>query len=180
MTTAEKKRMTREEQIELQRQVTAEHIQGENDGEYEPVRQTFVQDDRSYFDCVPGGIHFDGTSGIQGWYDILGAMLPDLVIEVTHEYDTVGACLREMTASGTHSLEFAGVKPTGKYIKWEAIALYIFDAEEPGKLLAERAYWDNDALIKLMKGEEAPPLLGLAENPRILEQNSVKYIHKPS
>ncbi len=89
-------------------------------------------------------------------------------------------CLREMTASGTHSLEFAGVKPTGKYIKWEAIALYIFDAEEPGKLLAERAYWDNDALIKQMRGEESPPLLGLAENPRILEQNSVKSVHKSS
>jgi len=117
MATAEKMSMTREERIELQRQVTAAHIQGENDGEYEGVRQTFVQDERSYFDCVPGGLHFDGTSGIQGWYDILGALLPDLKIEVTHEYDTIGCCLREMTASGTHSLEFAGVQPTGKTLK---------------------------------------------------------------
>jgi len=178
MSTTEKKSMTREEQIELQRKVTAEHIQGENDGEYEGVRATFIQDEKSYFDCVPGGIHFDGTSGIQGWYDILGALLPDLKIEVTHEYDTIGCCLREMTAEGTHSLEFAGVEPTGKHLKWEAIALYIFDTDEPGKLLGERAYWDNDALIKQMKGEEAPPLIGLAENPRVYEHNSVKSVYE--
>lgn len=178
MSTTEKKNMTREERIELQRQVVAEHIQGENDGEYEGVRQTFVQDERSYFDCVPGGIRFPGTGGVQGWYDLLGALLPDLKIEVTHEYDTIGCCLREMTASGTHSLEFAGVEPTGKFLRWEAIALYIFDEEQPGKLLGERAYWDNDALIKQMKGEEAPPLIGLLEDPRILEHSSVKSVHK--
>lgn len=177
MSTAEKIIMTREEQIELQRQVVAAHIQGENDGEYEGVRDTFVQADRSYFDCVPGGLHFDGASGIHGWYDILGTLLPDLKIEVTHEYDTIGCCLREMTATGTHSLEFAGVEPTGKTLTWEAIALYIFDEDEPGKLVGERAYWDNDALIKQMKGEEAPPMLGLATD-RTSEQNSVKFAHR--
>lgn len=173
MATAEKNTMTREERIELQRQVTAAHIKGENEGEYEGVCQTFVQDDRAYFDCVPGGVRFDGTSGIAGWYELLGNLLPDLKIEVTHEYDTVGCCLREMTASGTHSLEFAGVEPTGKHVVWEAIALYIFDEEEPGKLVGERAYWDNDALLKQMRGEEAPPLLGLLANPRTLEINAV-------
>jgi len=60
------------------------------------------------------------------------------------------------------------------------MALYIFDEEEPGKLIGERAYWDNDALIKQMKGEEAPPMLGLAENPRTRERNSVKFVHKSS
>lgn len=171
-------RMTDQERIALQRAVTAAHIQGENDGDYETVKQTFVQGDRSYFDCAPGGIHFDGTGGISDWYQILGTLLPDLKIQVTHEYDTVGCCLREMTASGTHSLEFAGVQPEGRHLSWEAIALYIFDEDEPGKLIAERAYWDNDALIKQMKGEEAPPQLGLLENPRIQEHSSVKSIHK--
>lgn len=41
-------------------------------------------------------------------------------------------------------------------------------------------YWDNDALTKQMKGEEAPPLVGLLDNPRTLEHNSVKSIHTPS
>jgi hypothetical protein len=68
-----------------------------------------------------------------------------------------------MTASGTHSAEFAGIPASGRHVVWEAIALYIFDDEEPDKLVGERAYWDNDALMKRMRGEEAPPLLGLRE-----------------
>jgi predicted ester cyclase len=88
-------------------------------------------------------------------------VLPDLHIEVTHSYDVPGCSLREMTASGTHSAEFAGIPPTGRHVTWEAIALYIFDDQEPDKLIGERAYWDNDALMKRMRGEEAPPLLGL-------------------
>ena len=155
--------LTAEEKIALQRQVVAEHVHGENTGDYEFVRSTFVQADRAFFDCVPGGVHFPGSSGVSGWYDLLSTMLPDLRIEVTHEYDTPGCSLREMTASGTHSAEFAGIKPEGRHIAWEAIALYIFDEQEPGKLIGERAYWDNDALIKQMKGEEAPPLLGLLQ-----------------
>ena len=31
--------------------------------------------------------------------------------------------------------------------------MYIF-ADDPTKLLAERAYWDNEGIIKQMKGEE--------------------------
>lgn len=172
-TTHEPGTMTREERIALQRKVTAEHIQGEINGEYEGVKATFVQADRSYFDCVPGGVRFNGVGGVADWYALLSALLPDLNIQVTHEYDTVGCCLREMTATGTHSLEFAGVKPTGQPLKWEAIALYIFDEEEPGKLIGERAYWDNHALIQQMKGEDSPPLIGLAEGLRDNERNSV-------
>jgi hypothetical protein len=153
--------LTAEERIAIQRKVVADHIQGENTGDYEFVRSTFVQQDRSFFDSAAGGLHFDGTGGIEDWYDILGSVLPDLHIDVTHEYDVPGCSLREMTASGTHSAEFAGIAPTGRHVTWEAIALYIFDEQEPDKLIGERAYWDNDALMKRMRGEEAPPMLGL-------------------
>jgi hypothetical protein len=78
---------------------------------------------------------------------------------------------------GRHALAGVRRRPAHRQApEVEAIALYIFDEDEPGKLIGERAYWDNDALLKQMKGEEAPPLIGLAENPRILEHNSVKTI----
>lgn len=167
--------MTDVERIEVQRRVVAEHVKGECDHDYETVRATFVQADRSYFDAAPGGIHFDGTGGIEDWYEILSSMLPDLHIDVTHEYDVVGCSIREMTARGTHSAEFAGIPASGRSVVWEAGVFYIFDNEEPGKLIAERAYWDNDALLKQMRGEEAPPMLGLLENPRSNELASVGH-----
>jgi hypothetical protein len=163
MTTTTGKTLSDAERIALQRTVVAEHINGENTGDYEFVRSTFVQQDRSFFDSAAGGLHFDGTGGVSDWYDILSTVLPDLHIDVTHEYDTPGCSLREMTASGTHSAEFGGIPATGRHVTWEAIALYIFDEQEPDKLIGERAYWDNDALLKRMRGEEAPPLLGLRE-----------------
>lgn len=158
--------LTDAERIAAQRATVAEHLQAECDHEYDRVRATFVQDDRIYFDSAPGGLHLDGIAGINQWYEILSALLPDLHIETTHEYDVVGCSIREVTACGTHSLEFAGVEPEGRFLKWEASLFFVFDEEEPGKILTERAYWDNDLLIKQMKGEEAPPLMGLLDNPR--------------
>ena len=164
MTTAQK--LTDEERIAIQRKVVKTHIDGESNQDYDSVKGTFVADDRSYFDCSPGGLHFDGAAGINEWYLILDSLLPDLNIDVTHQYDTVGASVVEMTASGTHSADFAGVPASGRHITWEAIVVYVFDEEEPDKLITERAYWDNDALIKRLKGEEAAPLMGLLTNPR--------------
>lgn len=115
-------KMTDQERIALQRSVTAAHIQGECDGDYEFVRSTFVQDDRAYFDAAPGGLRLFGTGGVADWYVILSSVLPDLQITVTHEYVGVGCCLREMTASSTHSAEFAGIKPEGRFVTWEAIS----------------------------------------------------------
>jgi steroid delta-isomerase-like uncharacterized protein len=164
MTTA--KELTDQERIAIQRQVVKTHIDGECNHDYDTVKATFVHEDRSYFDCSPGGMHFDGPTGINEWYTILDSILPDLHIDVTHQYDTVGATVVEMTASGTHSADFAGVPASGRHVTWEAIVVYAFDEEEPDKLITERAYWDNDALIKQMKGEEASPLMGLLTHPR--------------
>lgn len=171
MTDTASREWTDQERIEAQRRVVKEHVQGENDHNYEAVKETFVKADRAFFDCSPGGIRFDGQQGINDWYEMLDALFPDLLIQVTHEYDVPGYSIREMTASGTQGIEFAGVEPAGRKVTWEAAVFYIFDYEEPDKLIAERAYWDNDSMIKQMKGEEAPPLMGLlaekqAGNPR--------------
>ena len=88
-----------------------------------------------------------------------------LAAENAHEYDVPGCSIREVTARGTHSAEFAGVPASGHYVSFEVCALCIFDEQEPDKLIAERAYWDNDGLLRQLKGESVPSL-GLADNPR--------------
>jgi hypothetical protein len=153
------------ERIELQRRTVAEHLRAEADHEYERVNATFVQHPRAYYEIVPGGVHFDGPEGVAGFYELLDKVLPDLDVTVTHEYDVPGCSIRELTATGTHSFEFAGVPASKNFVSFEVCALYIFDEEEPGKLLAERAYWDNDSLIRQMNGESVPGL-GLVDNPR--------------
>lgn len=153
------------ERIAIQRKVVAEHLAGENEHDYAKVNATFVQAPRAYYEIAAGGAHFDGIEGVQGFYELLDSVLPDLDVICTHEYDVPGCSIREVTARGTHSAEFAGVPASGNYVSFEVCALYIFDEEEPDKLIAERAYWDNDGLIRQLKGEKVPSL-GLVENPR--------------
>lgn len=155
--------LTDAERIELQRKTVAEHINGECEHDYDTVNATFVQADRAYYEIAAGGAHFGGIEGVTGFYELLNDVLPDLMVEVTHEYDVPGCSIREVTASGTHSAEFAGVPASGNHVSFEVCALYIFDLDQPDKLIAERAYWDNDGLIKQFNGE-AVPKLGLVEN----------------
>ena len=39
--------------IERQREIVARHIRGENEHDWATVYDTFVQDDRAYYDVVP-------------------------------------------------------------------------------------------------------------------------------
>jgi steroid delta-isomerase-like uncharacterized protein len=155
--------LSAEERIALQRRTVEEHIDGENTHEYDRVNATFVEADRAYYHLAPGAIQYETAEGVRSWYEFLDKLLPDLEWKITHEYDVPGCSIREGTAYGTHSAEFAGVPASGNRIALEAIALYIFDEEEPDKLIAERVYWDNDSVIRQMKGEKVASL-GLLQN----------------
>lgn len=150
------------ERIAVQRKTVQEHLVGETSNDWETVNNTFLQTDEAYYEVVPGGAHMQGCDQVRDFYKTLAAALPDLQLDVTHEYDVPGCSIREMTASGTHSAEFLGVAPARKWISFEVCALYIFDHRQPDKLLAERAYWDNDGLLKQMRGEPTQ-ILGMAK-----------------
>jgi predicted ester cyclase len=150
--------MSDQERIEAQRRTVARHMEAENTHDYDVVNQTFVQDERAYYQVAPGAGQFHGIRGVEEFYELLDKVLPDLTWSVTHEYDVVGCSIREGVATGTHSHEFAGVPASGNVVSFEVCALYIFDEKEPDKLIAERAYWDNDSLIRQFKGEKTPSL----------------------
>jgi len=69
-----------------------------------------------------------------------------------------------VTVIGTHKGEYCGVPASGRRCSIEIAAFYLFgEGEEAGKLLAERIYFDNEVLLRQMRGEaDAPTGLGLA------------------
>ena len=150
--TAAAKTYTDTERVELQRKTTAEHLALENEHRMDEVLKTFA-DEGVFYDVVPGVAHIDGMEGVIGFYEMLFSVFPDIAIKITHSYDVPGCCVREGVVTGTHSAEFAGVPASGNFISFPFCAMYIF-ADDPTKLLAERAYWDNEGIIKQMKGEE--------------------------
>lgn len=85
-----------------------------------------MKDERAYYDVVPLSIRYPGFRGVQDFYQIIEAAIPDFRVVVTGEYDTLG--------------------------------------DESGRLLAERIYYDNETLLRQMRGEEnAMTGVGLAE-----------------
>jgi steroid delta-isomerase-like uncharacterized protein len=152
------KTYTDEERIKLQRECVAEHIALENAATkdiHTVLEKTFAKDG-VFYDVVPGNAgRLEGLDGVVGFYEMLFATLPDMQITVTHQYDVPGCCILEGIVTGTHSAEFSGVPASGRFISFPFAAIYIF-GEDPTKLVAERAYWDNEMLVAQMKGEAEP------------------------
>ena len=152
--TATTARWTDQERVELQKKLVDEHLALENAHRKDEVLSTFAADG-VFYDVVPGSAHLSGHEEVQGFYDALFATFPDITITINHEYDVPGCCVREGVVTGTHSAEFAGVPASGNFVSFPFCGMYIF-GDDPTKLIAERAYWDNDLLIRQFKGEAAP------------------------
>jgi len=154
MAVSEARSYTDQERIELQRQCVNEHVGLENShaGIDRVLKETFAEEG-VFYDVAPGVVHFEGLEGVASFYDMLFSVLPDIHIKVTHEYDVPGCCVREGFVTGTHSAEFAGVPASGNRVGFPFAAMYLF-GDDPTKLIAERAYWDNLGLLMQMRGEE--------------------------
>ena len=150
--------------IQLQRATVEEHIRAENAKDWEGVYNTFVQSEAAYYDVVPLATRFQGIAGVKGFYQAINAAFPDFQITVTGEYDTPGCSIREVTISGTHQGEYSGVPASGRGVEFELAAFYLFgEGENAGKLLSERIYFDNELLMRQIRGQvDAPTKIGLA------------------
>lgn len=153
--------------IQVQRETIIEHMRAENAHEWPAVYDTFINDSTAFYDVVPLSNKFEGIAGVKDFYQIFDSAVPDFFITVTGEYDTPGCSIREVTITGTHQGEYCGVQPTGQPISFELAAFYIFGTgDQAGKLLAERIYFDNETVLRQMRGEaDAPTGVGLARQP---------------
>ncbi|MGY4103202.1 ester cyclase [Nocardia sp. R16R-3T] len=156
--------LTDDARIKLQRDTVAQHFAGENEHDWDKVYDTFIQDERAWYDVMPFAARYSGFSGVQEFYAAFEAAVPDFKLTVTHEYDVPGCSIREVTLTGTHQGDFLGIAPQGLPVSFELAAFYLFgDGDEAGKLLAERVYFDTETVLRQMRGEDGPVGVGLVE-----------------
>lgn len=140
--------------IERQRRIIAEHIQSENEHNWQAVYDTFVQDERAHYDVVPLGTSFKGIEGVRNFYQLIATAVPDLHIAVVSEHHVPGCAFLEVIISGSHLGEYLGMKPLGNKIRVELASIYTFD-EQSEKLIAERIYYDQASILQQMSGNQA-------------------------
>jgi steroid delta-isomerase-like uncharacterized protein len=136
--------------IERQRAIVAEHIKCENEHDWPAVYETFVQDERAFYDVIPLKATFKGIEGVRQFYQTIATAVPDLHIQVTAQYDTPGCTICETTISGTHLGPYLSMPASGNSISFELAAFYLFD-EDCTKLIAERIYYDQASVLTQMQ-----------------------------
>ena len=142
-----------EDIIRRQRATVDRHIDLENAHDWPAVCDTFASN-ASAIDVVPFHVQFGGFDGINTFYQAVGAAFPDFAASVFGAYDAPGCSVREITVMGTHKGDWCGVAGTGRHVKFHVAVLYLFGTgDASGKLLAERLYFDNETVMKQIKGE---------------------------
>ena len=143
-----------EDIIRIQRETVDEHIRHENAKNWSGVYDTFVHDETAFYDVVPFNARFPGFAGVKGFYEAANVAFPDFKIDVWGEYDSPGCSVREVTISGTHKGDWCGLPGTGRHIRFQLAGLFLFHTgDQAGKLLAERIYFDNDTIMRQIRGE---------------------------
>jgi predicted ester cyclase len=155
--------------IQCQRAIVDTHIQAENSKDWSAVYDTFVQNEEAYYDVAPFAKRFHGISGIKDFYQSFVEAIPDFQVFVTGEYDTPGCLIREVTIVGTHQGEYCGIPASKNPVCVEMSVFYLFGTDEDAdKLIAERIYFDNELVLRQMRGDaDVPTSIGLAKHHKL-------------
>ncbi len=112
--------------------------------------------DNPAFEDVPANARLTGKAGITRAYQPLMTAIPDLEIEVVSASDRPGCSIREIAINGTHLGRYQGQEPTGRRVRLACACFFQFDAN--GRLINQRIYFDNESLIRQMRGGITPYL----------------------
>jgi steroid delta-isomerase-like uncharacterized protein len=151
--------------IDLQKETISKHLRAEIAKDWDAVYDTFVQGPNTFYDAVPLGIRLSGIQGVKDFHRSIHNAFPDFTVLVSGAYDTPGCSIREVTIAGTHSGEYGGIPPSGNQVEVEVAVFFVFDTNaNPGKILVERVYYDNESVLRQCRGEtSAPTKIGLAD-----------------
>jgi predicted ester cyclase len=143
-----------EDLICKQKETVNRHIRHENAKDWGGVYDTFVPDERAFYDVVPFNARYSGFSGVKDFYQVANVSFPDFRIEVWGEYDAPGCSVREVTISGTHLGDWCGIPGRGRHVRFHLAGFFLFGTgNNAGTLLAERIYFDNDTIMRQIRSE---------------------------
>jgi predicted ester cyclase len=159
--------------IRIQRETVEEHIRHENAKNWGGVYDTFVKDASAFIDVVPLNVRFSGLAGVKDFYAVTNAAFPDFKVDVRAEYDAPGSSVCEVTFSGTHTGEWSGVPGTGRRVRFHVASFLLFGSgERRGKILAARVYFDNETVMRQIRGEMESSSVADFPSPELTETRS--------
>jgi steroid delta-isomerase-like uncharacterized protein len=120
-----------------------EHVRHENLHHLDGLMQTFGVHAR--YDDEPWSDHRVGRNAVQAYYEQLITALPDMTIDVKHEYANDRSVVLEVTVRGTHTGMWRGLAGTGRRLEFPLCAVYTFD--ELDKIAGERIYYDRATVL---------------------------------
>ena len=123
--------------------IVQEHVRHENLHHLDGIMQTFGADAR--YDDEPWSDHRIGRTAVQAYYEDLIRALPDLTIDVKHEFADAESVVLEVALRGTHLGMWRGLPGTGRELDFPLCAVYTFD--ELDKISGERIYYDRATVL---------------------------------
>jgi steroid delta-isomerase-like uncharacterized protein len=121
-----------------------EHVRYENAHDLEAILQTFGES--AGYDDEAWNEHHAGRDGVRSYYEGLLRSVPDLFIDLRHEYVTSEQVILEVVIRGTHRGTWRGLPGTGRTVAIPLCAVFSFDAQD--RLTGERVYYDRATVLK--------------------------------
>lgn len=119
-----------------------EHMQSENDLDFTRTMATFSH---PRYEIIPSGAVFDGKEVVDHYFIASRKIFPDQrneLISLRHADDAV---IVEFWLLGTHKGKMGDIEPTGREIRVQMTAFYLFDDKG---ITCERVYFDQATILR--------------------------------
>ena len=119
-----------------------EHMVSENDLDFVRTMATFSH---PRYEIIPGGAVYDGREAVDNYFKASREVFPDQrneLISLRHADDAV---IVEFWLLGTHRGRLGAIAPTGREIRVQMTAFYLFDDKG---ITCERVYFDQLTVLQ--------------------------------
>lgn len=130
-----------------------EHMQSENEHDYEATIETFGH---PRYEIIPTGEVFDGEEEVRGYFVDTRTAFPDQRNELIALHHADDGVIVEFELRGTHTGPLRGIPATGKDFSCRMAAFFLFEQE---RLVCERVYFDSATMLSQLGLIEAGPSL---------------------